>query len=190
MTSEFSSCTRLPFIPKLTLQHSSGQIWTVLTFDSNKNVLNVILLSWNLTHKHTKMKIFKTFSLGAIKVWGCTESNSRVSDPPVWVKSNKMKLVLLGNYKIEKLYLPYMPVCNFFWDSGDRVQGGTWHCHESCLCSYHTCPGSHRHRHLLVFEGSWENLERVKQHRSDDVWCTKRAGVLRRSIYSTKWDLI
>lgn len=114
MPSEFSSCTRLPFIPKLTLQHSSGQIWTVLTFDSNKNVLNVILLSWNLTHKHTKMKIFKTFSLGAIKVWGCTESNLRVSDPPVWVKSNKMKLVLLGNYKIEKLYLTYMPVCNFF----------------------------------------------------------------------------
>lgn len=104
--------------------------------------------------------------------------------------SNKIKLVLLGNYKIEKLYLPYMPVCNFFWDSGDRVQGGTWHCHESCLYSYHTCPGSRRHRHLLVFEGSWENLERVKQHRSDDVWCTKRGGVIRGSIYSTKWDLI
>lgn len=76
----------------------------------------------------------------------------------------------LRNLETVKLYITGL--CVFFLGQW-WVQGGLWHCHETCLCSYHIWPGSCRDRHMLVFEWSWGNLKIAKRHRSDVVQIRK-----------------
>lgn len=64
-----TSChsSHLTWCSTLTLTYCWGQIWPVVTFDSSKNTLKVILLSWNLLTFHEVTQ--NTYTLNTFHIY-------------------------------------------------------------------------------------------------------------------------
>lgn len=135
------------FFEELTFTYFSGEMWLILTSDSSKNIINVILLEWNLITfppscpKYTKMEKIKTFYT---VVKGATNfCTVRLFQPKFDLYLLRWTLKLLGwvkSRKILKLYRSYL--CVFF--------NGTVLVEFNCPC-HHIWPGFYGDRDQLVF---------------------------------------
>lgn len=106
------------FFEELTFTYFSGEMWLNSTSDCSKNIINVILLEWNLITfppscpKYTKMEKIKTFYtivIGATNF--CTVSLFQAK-----FVSTQMdfKVTSLGQIKNNPETVQVMPVCHIW----------------------------------------------------------------------------